>query len=57
MKRLDNATLEKIKGGDSYVSGPIISAIVSIIKLLQDAGYNVGSGFRRIHDEELCPLK
>jgi len=57
MKQLDDNTLEAIKGGDSYVSGPIISAIVSIIKLLQDAGYNVGSGFRRIHEEELCPLK
>ena len=57
MKKLDDNTLEAIKGGDSYVSGPIISAIVSIIKLLQDAGYSVGSGFRRIHEEELCPLK
>ena len=57
MKKLDNETLNKIRGGDSYVSGPIIGAIVSIIKLLQDAGYSVGSGFRRIHDEEYCPLK
>lgn len=57
MKILDNESLEKIKGGDSYVSGPIISAVVTIIKLLQDAGYRVGSGFRRINEEELCPLK
>ena len=57
MEKLDNNTLHNIKGGDSYVSGPIISAIVSIIKLLQDAGYSVGSGFRRIHDDEYCPLR
>lgn len=57
MKILDSEALTKIKGGDSYVSGPIISAIVSIIKLLQDAGYNAGSGFRRMYEDEYCPLK
>ena len=56
MKELDSKVLDQIKGGDSYITGPIISAIVSIIKLLQDAGYNTGSGFRRIHDDKLCPL-
>ena len=56
MKELTSEVLNQIKGGDSYITGPIINAIVSIIKLLQDAGYSVGSGFRRIHDDELCPL-
>ena len=57
MKKIDNDTLKTIKGGDDYVSGPIINAIVSIIKLIQEAGYNMGSGFRRISENEMCPLK
>ena len=55
---VNNETLDKISGGDStYVSGPIISALVSIIKLIRDAGYDLGSGFRRMADGEICPLK
>lgn len=58
MKPVSNEKLDKIMGGDSsYVSGPIISAIVSIIKLIRDAGYDMGSGMRRISEDNLCPLK
>lgn len=50
--------LEKINGGDSQsISGPVISAIVNIIKLIRDAGYDLGSGIRRASEGELCPLK
>ena len=52
-----NETLEKVLGGDAYVSGPIINAIVSIIKLIKDAGYDLGSGFRRMAEGEACPLE
>ncbi len=58
MKKIENEKLEKIMGGDSaYITGPIINAIVSVIKLIQEAGYSLGSGIRRIAEEEMCPLK
>ncbi|MBQ3307993.1 MAG: bacteriocin [Bacilli bacterium] len=57
MKKMNDFELDQIKGGDSLVSGPIINAIVGVIRLIQEAGYNLGSGFRRISDDELCPLK
>ena len=58
MTNVNNETLDKISGGDySYVSGPILSAVVAVIKLIRDAGYDLGSGFRRMADGEVCPLK
>lgn len=57
MIKQTDQTLEKISGGDSYVSGPIISAIVAVIKLIRDAGYDLGSGFRRLAEGESCPLE
>lgn len=57
MKHIKEETLEEITGGDSYVSGPIINAIVSMIKLVRDAGYDLGSGFRRMAEGEICPLE
>ena len=58
MTKLDDNKLDKITGGDSsYISGPIITAVVSIIKLIRDAGYDLGSGMRRISEDNLCPLK
>ena len=49
--------LEMIAGGDSYVTGPVINAVVSIIKLVKEAGYDLGSGFRRMAVGEICPLE
>lgn len=58
MTKLEENKLDKIIGGDSsYISGPIITAIVSIIKLIRDAGYDMGSGMRRVAEDNLCPLK
>ena len=58
MKRLDEDNLNKITGGDaSYITGPIINAVVNVIKVIQDAGYNLGSGMRRIIEGETCPLR
>ena len=57
MDKIEEKKLNQISGGDSsYISGPIISAIVSIIKLIRDAGYDLGSGIRRISEHEICPL-
>ncbi len=57
MTEMKKEELVKIQGGDSSVSGPIISAIVNVIKLIQEAGYELGSGIRRIAEDDLCPLK
>ena len=57
MDKLEEKELSQISGGDSsFVSGPIISAIVSIIRLIRDAGYDLGSGVRRISENEICPI-
>ncbi len=55
MTKIENEQLDKIKGGES-LTGPIISGIVSIIKVLYEAGYALGSGIRRISENNLCPL-
>ncbi len=57
MKRIEEEKLDDIKGGEDPITGPIITAITSIIKLLQDAGHALGSGIRRISEDNLCPLK
>lgn len=55
MKNIKEDKLDKIKGGN--ISGPIINAVVSIIEVLKNAGYSLGSGIRRIAEDNLCPLK
>ena len=57
MKRLNNKKLDSIKGGTNTITGPIINALVSIINVLKDAGFALGSGIRRISEDDLCPLK
>ena len=57
MKRIEDEKLDDIQGGTDPISGPIISAITAIIKLLQDAGHALGSGIRRISEDNLCPLE
>ena len=57
MRGLKEEEQDAIKGGSETVSGPIISALTSIIKCLRDAGYSVGSGIRRISENNLCPLE
>ena len=46
-----------IAKGKIYVNEDVINAIVNVIKILQDAGYSLGSGIRRIAENNLCPLK
>lgn len=55
MKHIKEDKLDKINGGS--ISGPIINAVVSIIEVLKNAGYALGSGIRRISEDNLCPLK
>ena len=55
MKHIKEDKLDKINGGN--ISGSIINAVVSIIEVLKNAGYALGSGIRRISEDSLCPLK
>ena len=55
MKSIKENQLDKIKGGN--ISGPIINAVVSVIEVIKNAGYSLGSGIRRIAEDNLCPLK
>ena len=57
MKRINNNELDTIKGGNTSITGPIINAIVNVIKVLQEAGFELGSGIRRISENNLCPLE
>ena len=49
MKSLKNEELDEIKGGQIES--------VTVVKILQDAGYSLGSGARRIVENSLCPLE
>jgi len=57
MERINDNRLDNIKGGTNTITGPIISAITGIINILKDAGFALGSGIRRISEDDLCPLK
>lgn len=57
MNKIEENKLDKISGGTTTFNGPIINALSTIITLLQEAGYNIGSGIRRITEGEICPLK
>ena len=57
MNRIKEEKMDNIKGGDATITGTIINAIVNVIETLKNAGYSLGSGIRRISEDELCPLK
>lgn len=50
--------LDIIKGGNvGPFSGTVINALSGIIKMIREAGYDIGSGIRRIIENNYCPLK
>ena len=58
MDTIKEKELDIIKGGNiTTVSGTIISALSNIIKMIREAGYDIGSGIRRIIQNDYCPLK
>ena len=58
MDTIKEKDLDLIKGGAlDTLSGKIISALSSIIKMVHEAGYDIGVGIRRIIEKEYCPLK
>ena len=57
MKQIDDNILETIYGGSTTITGTIINALTNVIKILKEASYSLGSGLRRINDNNLCPLE
>lgn len=57
MEKISEKKLDNIKGGDASITGSIINALVNIVNVLKDAGFALGSGIRRISEDNLCPLK
>ena len=56
MNKIDNEELKNIDGGLSITS-TILNSITSIFKVLMDAGREIGSSIRRIHEDKMCPLE
>lgn len=58
MDKIKDKELSNITGGGlDTLSGTIISAITGIIKMIKDAGYDIGSGIRRFVEGDMCDLK
>ena len=58
MKRIEETELEKVMGGtNTYITGPIMEAFVSIIDFIYQTGEKVGSAIRRMSEDNMCPLK
>jgi len=57
IKEIKDEELNKISGGTNTITSGIINACTNLIKVLYSAGEGVGSGIRRIHDDDLCPTK
>ena len=54
MEVLKEDELLLINGGASDSS--LINAFTNVFKVLFEVGEGMGSSFRRIHDDDLCPL-
>jgi hypothetical protein len=57
MKEINETKLDSIKGGNTSITGPVINALVNVIEALKNAGFSLGSGIRRISEDNLCPLE
>ena len=57
MKLVEDEELVKINGGADTITGTVINAVVNLIKMLQEAGYALGSGIRRLSENNICPLE
>ena len=55
MTNINKEELSTINGGDS-ISGTLISAVNSGLKVLFDVGRSLGSSVRRNSENDLCPL-
>ncbi len=57
LKEIDNKTLESLVGGSGNISSTVINALTNVIKFIYVVGTGLGSGVRRIIDNDMCPTK
>ena len=57
LKEIDNKTLESLVGGSGNISSTLINALTNVIKFIYVVGTGLGSGVRRIIDNDMCPTK
>jgi hypothetical protein len=57
MKEINKEQLNNLYGGATSITGQVLNAVVNVYKILKDAGYSMGSGIRRISEDNLCPLE
>ena len=57
MKEINKEQLNNLYGGVTSITGQVLNAVVNVYKILKDAGYSMGSGIRRISEDNLCPLE
>ena len=55
MKEICENDLVRIVGGASITSS-LVNSFVKVINTLVDLGRNIGSGIRRIMENNLCPI-
>lgn len=56
MIELKQEELQQIKGGINW-TGALVTAFTDVIKSIFTIGRSVGSAFRRIGEDHICPLK
>lgn len=56
MHKLSELEMQKIKGGNSYITAAFISAITRCGSCILDVGRSIGSAIRRIYENDSCPL-
>lgn len=57
LKEIDDNTLESLVGGSENISSTVINALTNVIKFIYEVGTGLGSGVRRIIDNDMCPTK
>ncbi len=56
MKTLTTVELKELRGGFTLTSS-LMNSLNNLMKILLDAGEKVGSAFRRIGSNTICPLE
>ena len=56
MKKLSDIEIQKIEGGNSYITAAFISSITRAGNCILDVGRSIGSAIRRIYENDICSL-
>lgn len=56
MKEIEKKEMLNIEGGDSGISGSVLSAIYKIIDTIYSIGESFGSYIRRVAEDKMCDI-